>query len=148
MSDDQPADLKPTATTRQPDGRWLPGATGNPKGRPRKGSSLAEAIRAKVDPAALVEIALAIAQDKASPALQLQALQFLAGAGFVKPEQRHEVLVGAAGDDEPEDLSHLTTEQLRALQANERERAAILARSIPLELPGSADSSGGSGGTP
>lgn len=133
--DDKQPEALP-APVRGRDGRWQRGgASPNPKGRPRAGAALAEAIRTKVDPDKLVEIALKIAESGA-PALQLQALTFLAGSGYNKPETKHELRMGPAPDEDAEDLSGLSLEQLRELHELEQRRAAILARAASPALPG------------
>jgi hypothetical protein len=96
------------------DTRWKPGQSGNPKGRPRKGDALAEVIREKVDPQQLIDVALAVMADQKSPAsVKLQAASFLAERGWQRPTQSHELLVSGAEDPEEEDLSRLTTAELR-----------------------------------
>jgi len=40
-----------TVPTRDGQGRWQPGASGNPDGRPRKGACLAEALRRRLSAA-------------------------------------------------------------------------------------------------
>lgn len=117
---------QPSRTRKPPTpGSWKPGASGNPKGRPRRGDALAEAIRSKCDPEELASIAMTIAREGASEGVRIQAMQFLADRGYVRPEQRHELVVGTM-EDEP-DLSHLTVDQLRQLTELEDQRAAILA---------------------
>ena len=116
---------------RNQNGHWLPGASGNPKGRPPKGSALAEAIRSKCDPTELASIALQIARTDASNSVRVQALQFLAASGYVRPEQRYELRAGVADDDEGDDLTALSVTQLEALRENDRQRAAILALALP-----------------
>lgn len=73
-------------------GAFRPGASGNPRGRPRAGLALAEKIREIVDPAELVGIVLAIARD---PALavkhRLAAVSFLADRGWSKPPAAVEI---------------------------------------------------------
>jgi hypothetical protein len=89
------------APVRGSRGRWAPGSSGNTRGRPRKGSALADALRSKCDPEELATIALEIARSGASESVRIQALQFIASSGFVRPEQRHELVMGVS-DDEPD----------------------------------------------
>ena len=108
-------------------GSWRPGISGNPKGRPPKGSALSDAIRAKVDTGELVDIALALARSGESESTRIAALGWLRDSGYVKPAERHEHVM-SAGDDAEEDLSRLSIEELRALDELEEKRAVILAR--------------------
>lgn len=114
---------------------WKPGQSGNPRGRPRKGSALAEAIRAKCDPENLATIALTIAEDaKEQPSVRLQALHWLSSSGYVKPEAKLEITAGEK-HDEP-DLSALTEAELARLVELETEREALLAGTArPLPEP-------------
>lgn len=90
---------------------WQPGQSGNPKGRPRTGHALAEAIRAKVDPVELAEIALGIARDAGEQAKdRLTAVKFLADHGWSKP-----VIAVDTGGAAPLDFSKLSSDQLAIL---------------------------------
>jgi hypothetical protein len=102
------------------------GPSPNPRGRPRSGNALAEAIRLHVEPRALIAVAARIIEDEKAPAsVKLQAAQFLAERGFVRPEQRHELVVGASDPDD-EDLSACTLDELHELEQLERRRTQIL----------------------
>lgn len=106
---------------------WQPGQSGNPKGRPRKGDALAEAIREHVPPGALIAVAIRVIEDpKSAPSVRLQAAQFLAERGYTKPVERHELAVGNVINDEP-DLSGLSLDQLVELEQLEARRAELLA---------------------
>lgn len=87
-----------TAVARKADGKWV--GSGNPKGRPRTGHALAEAIRNVVDPHEMAKIAWDLAQGKApvlsetgagqwsavvEPQVRLAALNWLATHGYIKP---------------------------------------------------------------
>jgi glycine/D-amino acid oxidase-like deaminating enzyme len=109
-------------------GSWKPGQSGNPKGRPRAGNALAEVIRTEIDPRAIVAVAVSVIRDeKSAAAVKLQAAQFLADRGYVRPEQRHELVVGTGSDEDDVDLSRLTLPELERLEQLEAERVAILA---------------------
>jgi hypothetical protein len=123
---------------------WRPGQSGNPKGRPRKGSALTDAIRAKVDPTELIEIALKLARDGEAESTRLQALAWLRDSGYLKPAERHEHgVAGTFDEDDDEDLSLYTVEQLEQLAAAAHEferrrgeiRDAVLVEIEPLALP-------------
>lgn len=125
---------------------WKPGQSGNPKGRPRKGTALAEAVRAGSDPAELVDIALDLARHGEAESSRLQALAWLRDSGYVRPAERHEI--GPVGSseaaDDAVDYDALPAETLRELHAAERAheaaRAAILTRGVhnPTILDGEA----------
>lgn len=114
--------------------RWRPGQSGNPRGRPRKGSALTDAIQAKVDTAELVDIALQLARSGEAESTRLQALAWLRDSGYTRPAEKHEHVVGASDDDLDEDLDGLTIDQLRELHDAELEfedrRRAIVARPV------------------
>ncbi|MCW5803461.1 MAG: hypothetical protein KIT31_13840 [Deltaproteobacteria bacterium] len=120
--------------------RWKPGQSGNPKGRPPKGSALAEAIRRRVDPDELAQIALGLARSGESESTRIAALNWLATAGYVKPAERHEIAVARAGDDDDfeRSLDGLSLEQLEQLEQLERHleerRAEIIAGRAVLAL--------------
>lgn len=87
---------------------WKKGESGNLKGRPRSGNSLAEAIRRKLDPDDVVEKLWEIAQTSPSDQTRLRAMEILLSSGYKKPAQVIEV-----GPADPfEDMSE---EELRAL---------------------------------
>jgi hypothetical protein len=72
-------------------GSWKPGQSGNPKGRPRKGDALAEAIRAQVSPEELIAVARGVIDSDAPPSVKLQAAQFLAERGYRRPAETLEL---------------------------------------------------------
>ena len=115
---------------------WKPGTSGNPRGRPPKGSALTDAIRAKVDPTELVDIALELARNGEAESTRLGALNWLRDSGYTRPAEKHEIATVAADDDGDDDLDLLTVEQLRELQAAtnafEDRRRAIVARPLAL----------------
>lgn len=120
-------------------GRWASGASGNPRGRPRRGDSLAECLREKIPNEQIVEKATALLASK-NESTVLQALQFVAQYSGHKPPERHEVRAGSI--DEPEDLSMLTNEQLAELADLEQRRASILASAGVLALTSGDDDAG------
>lgn len=66
--------------------RWLPGVSGNPKGRPRSGLAFAERVRERVDPDLIIDLAMQVAADETlSPSTRLAALWPLIDRGFIKP---------------------------------------------------------------
>jgi hypothetical protein len=125
-----------SATTQGPHPRsWKAGQRGNPKGRPRRGDALAEAIRAQVSPDELIAVARAVIADAKAPAsVKLQGATFLAERGYARPVERHELLVDRiADDDEDAALDGLTLEQLDELEKLELRRIAILAERAALD---------------
>jgi len=120
---------------RRPPHRWQPGTSGNPRGRPPKGSALTDAIRAKVDPAELVAIALDLARSGENESTRIAALAWLRDSGYTKPAERHEIAPGSCDDADDADLDGLSVAQLRALHEAERfyeeRRALILADAAP-----------------
>lgn len=92
-------------------GRFVKGQpTANPKGRPRTGHALAEAIRSCVDPLELAEIAIGIARaTENEPKYRLTAVKFLADHGWSKP------VVEVEQVRQPLDFSRLTDDQIALL---------------------------------
>lgn len=108
---------------------WSAGRSGNPRGRPPKGSALTDAIRAKVSPDELVAIALDLARNGEAESTRLGALNWLRDSGYTRPAERHEIASVAPEDLEDEALAEqLTDAELDALDELEQQRAAILAR--------------------
>lgn len=98
---------------------WKKGESGNPKGRPRSGNSLAEAIRRLVDPDDVAKELWAIAQTSPSDQTRLRAMEIVLGFGYKKPAQVLEV-----GPADPfEDMSE---DELRALIAEDDAQLAQL----------------------
>jgi hypothetical protein len=116
-------DIAMTRTKRQASaGSWKPGQSGNPKGRPRTGMSLAERVRALVDPDEMIAAMLAIARDKKKPdATRMAAWGWLADRGFQRPpaplqiESTHQVDV-SVGLSLDRVVSALDESGLRALE--------------------------------
>jgi hypothetical protein len=95
---------------------WKKGQSGNPKGRPKTGNSLTDAIRRKVDPDFLTDKLLDILERSPSEQTKLRAIELLSERGWKKPAQVLEV-----GPSDPyEDLSDDELAQLKA------EKQAIL----------------------
>lgn len=104
---------------------WKKGQSGNAKGRPRTGHSLAEAIRRKCDPETFVAELLKIAQTSPSDQTRLRAMEMLMERGWKKPAQVLEV--GPATD-----YDELSDEELDALEADTvAELAEVEARLLP-----------------
>lgn len=73
--------------------KWSKGESGNRKGRPRKGESLADLIRCGATPvekAAMVKRMWALAKDKKAPHLAIKAAEWLAKHGW--PEEARGVV--------------------------------------------------------
>ncbi|MGE0551293.1 MAG: hypothetical protein AB7O24_13360 [Kofleriaceae bacterium] len=122
-------------------GSWRPGVSGNPRGRPPKGSALTDAIRAKVDPSELVTIALDLARNGEAESTRLQALAWLRDSGYTRPAERTEIALGQASSEVDDALAEqLTDAQLDALDRLDEQRAAILAGRVqhPLVVDGDA----------
>jgi hypothetical protein len=115
---------------------WRPGQSGNPRGRPPKGNALTEAVRAKVDTAELVDIALDLARNGEAESTRLQALAWLRDSGYTRPAERHEVgPVGATDAHDDVDYDALSVDQLRELDRAEREYEARRAAVLGVEAP-------------
>lgn len=69
-----------------PSTKWVKGQSGNPKGRPPTGHALAEYIRASIEPAELVRIAIDIARnDSLEPKDRLAAVKWVGSSGWSAP---------------------------------------------------------------
>lgn len=77
---------------------WSKGQSGNPKGRPKGGNTLAAAIRRKVDPDELVEEVMRTMKETTSEATRMACVKFLTEWSESKPAQKLEV--GHAGEFE------------------------------------------------
>ena len=65
---------------------WKPGQSGNPAGRPKRLEAFADRVRERVEPNLVIELAMAVAEDKSMPAAQrLAALWPLVDRGWAKP---------------------------------------------------------------
>ena len=104
---------------------WKPGVSGNPKGRPSVGNSLAYALRQKFTPDRIVEIAVdLVASD--DPKVRLATLQFIADRAYGKVPTTAEITVHESGDDaKPVDWSAVSVERRRALMEALEEVEAI-----------------------
>ena len=121
---------KHAGASRDSKGRLLPGSTANPRGRPPRGFSFAEAVRERVDPEVLITRALEIL-DGADKKLALQAAKFLADRGWGKPIEtvKLEALVEAATAPErvlPDNWDSFSLEEKR------RHLDRLAPRPIPL----------------
>lgn len=62
---------------------WIPGHSGNPRGRPLKGNSIAEIVRSGTDPRAIVEAAVNLMNDETAPAKdRLDVIKWIANRGY------------------------------------------------------------------
>ena len=103
--------MKKKAVTGRP---FPKGTSGNPRGRPPGGQSLAERVRAKVgdDGAALVDMLYAVTVSDDEPTrTRIEAAKLLLDRGFGRPRETVEVI----NEPEPMDLSKVSTETLRQL---------------------------------
>ena len=75
--------------------RWIRGMSGNPRGRPRKGTAVADAVRAQIDKHRLVDKLGSIAagvggHGDVSADQQLRAIQLLLAYGYGPPKAESE----------------------------------------------------------
>ncbi len=113
---------------------WAPGRSGNPKGRPPKGSALTDAIRDKVDPVELIDIALELARSGEAESTRLGALAWLRDSGYTRPAEKHEHAMSTPEQDD-DGLESLTDAELDELARVTSERDAILGRGRQRALP-------------
>jgi hypothetical protein len=95
---------------------WKPGVSGNPKGRPSVGNSLAYALRQKFTPDRIVEIAVdLVASD--DPKVRLATLQFIADRAYGKVPTTADITVteGPGEATRPIDWSAVSVDRRRAL---------------------------------
>lgn len=83
---DQPRPKRPPTA-----GSWKAGQSGNPKGRPRSGESLAEVVRSEVSQVAIIKRMQRLADSAESETVRYHALSWLAERGYGKAPQ--EVIV-------------------------------------------------------
>jgi hypothetical protein len=99
-----------------PSTKWLKGQSGNPKGRPRRGDTLAEAVRQAVDPGEVASFLAAVMRDPTAPLVQrLAAAGQLADRGWGRPLTTSEVSVFREAEAPPPieaDFSRLTSDEL------------------------------------
>lgn len=72
---------------RDEHGRFVPGESGNPEGRPPKEETLTEILRCKIDKDAIADKLIAIAMEKDD----LAALKYIYDRIDGKPKEKHEV---------------------------------------------------------
>ena len=123
---------------------WRPGVSGNPSGRPRSGTSLADVLRAKCSAEWIADRLRELASSAESEQVRLSALQQISDRTHGKVTDRLELSRGTdPEDDDGVDYSALDLDQLRALEAAEEEyeqqRARILASAGRLALPPGAE---------
>ena len=113
--------------TKRNRGRWLPGISGNPGGRPRVVAEITELARehSRAALSALVEIAT----DKEQPgAARVAAATALLDRGYGRPPSSLDISLAKAEPDAP-DLSLYTLEELQAFTAIHE--AAATRRALP-----------------
>ena len=105
------------------------GESGNPKGRPPGGTSLAERIRAKCghDGSTLVDLLHGIAVDAEQPTrLRIDAAKVLLERGFGKPPQEVYVKTGSLSDVMPEQVQSMSDADLKRFLALTTEACELL----------------------
>jgi hypothetical protein len=107
----------PDQIERRPGGHFAPGTSGNRRGRPRVGESLAAAVRQKFPPDRLLEIAEKLIASKDSADVKY-AHGWLTDRGYGKAPI--EVNLGRADELDDDDPSLLTDQELEAAIAIRR----------------------------
>lgn len=121
---------KKTATDQQKKRRptpasWKAGQSGNPNGRPRKGESLSEVVRAEVSPLAITKRMQRLADHAESETVRYHALNWLAERGHGKTIERRELAVAHTfADDAPRPLQEMSDEELERELAEAEEAKA------------------------
>lgn len=105
--------------------RWRKGGPSpNPKGRPRVGLALADAIRRRMSPDTLIDLALRLAGDETvSVADRVAALLPLYDRGYVRPPTATLLRLETEEVAPARDYSRLTLDQRRTLLALHRAAA-------------------------
>lgn len=114
---------------------WKKGETGNPKGRPRSGNALTEAIRRKVNVDDFLDDLIRIAKESPSDQTRLRAMEILSSLGWKKPAQVVEV-----GPSDP--YEDYTEDELKALIAEDDEELAEIEGEEPKQLEASYGEAG------
>jgi hypothetical protein len=111
-------------------GRFAPGVSGNPAGRPRRGISFAERVRELVDTDKIIEFLDEVVRDPGHKVeVRVAAATHLLDRAYGKPDQAVNVearVAAGAVPALPEAWDEMTREQ----------RAAWLAANLPAALPG------------
>ncbi len=100
---------------------WKAGQSGNPKGRPRSGESLAEIVRSEVSPKALIKRMQSLADNAESEQVRVHALTWLADRGYGKAPQVVELVNRNPFADR---AKAMTTEQLEVAAMFDEESEA------------------------
>lgn len=103
---------------------WKPGESGNTKGRPRIGQSLAYAMRNKFPPERIVALAEDLVTGADDERVRMVALQFIADRAYGKVVDAEDP---ASDDDTPIDVSAVPLEERRAMLTAMTKMAAISA---------------------
>lgn len=104
---------------------WKPGQSGNPKGRPRSGMALAEALRELPLESVVERVKKALGSSDDRDALA--AATFVANHGYSKPESKHELTLNQG---KPAAYDHQ-----RLTEAEQQTLHVLLAKArIPAEL--------------
>lgn len=93
----------------------------NPKGRPKLGDSLAEAMRLRFPVERICDLAEALVTGAESETVRMSALQMIAERTAGKAPQVVEMTVGQRGDDDLIDLTTMTPAQLDAAREAAKE---------------------------
>lgn len=121
-------------------GSFKPGVSGNPAGRPRRGSAFAERVRERVDPDLVIDLAMKVAEDeRLSPQERLRELWPLIDRGFIKPPTNAHVSVESSSASGGVDLDSLSAEEL------ERRLALLTETTVPSTVVTGDDSTTSTG---
>lgn len=99
---------------------YKPGESGNPKGRPPVGRSLADALRRRFPPDRVVDIAESLTESE-DDRVRMIALQFIADRGYGKVVDTS----APDADDDSIDLSHIPIDERRLMLTTVTRMAAL-----------------------
>jgi hypothetical protein len=111
VADQEGAATKPRKIRGKP---FAPGNRANPSGRPRRGESLAEAVRSKWPAAKIVEVMTKHAKSK-DPGVSSRATEWLADRGYGKAPQAVDLTVQQVEEAAPVDWGAVPLERQKAL---------------------------------
>lgn len=118
--------------TKRPAGRFQPGKSGNPAGRRPGNDTLADAIRKRISPAEIADIAIELARDAPEPKDRMKALQFIADRAHGKVPNVVDATVG---------VDHIGAAMLQALHMTpeQRRKATAGVAELPDDFDPNAD---------